>query len=206
MTDFYTRLLLRMQVNIVTAGVGKASEGLPTSAQPPSTETATHLPSTLLFSVNQTAPAPRYLHFTDENIFSAILYSVVFLIATSGNISVLYVMLRHNSSNVMQRRVRLFITHLCCADLIVSLIMIPIEVAWHLTNAWLAGDVMCRILMFLRTFGFYLGSFILMGMSIDRYYAVKNPLALSITRARRMVAAAWVLSAVASSPQVRKAP
>ena len=111
-------------------------------------------------------------------------------------------MLRNKTNNVMRRRVRLFITHLCFADLFVSLIMMPMEIGWHISNSWLAGDVMCRVLMFFRTFGFYLSSFILMAMSVDRYFAVKYPLLLSESRAKRMIAAAWILSAIASAPQV----
>ena len=151
---------------------------------------------------NSTVEIPSYLQFSDENRLSVIIYTVLFFIAMPGNIAVLVVMLRNKTNNVMRRRVRLFITHLCCADLFVSLIMMPMEIGWHISNSWLAGDVMCRVLMFFRTFGFYLSSFILMAMSVDRYFAVKYPLLLSESRAKRMIAAAWILSAIASAPQV----
>ena len=52
---------------------------------------------------------------------------------------------RHRKS-----RVNLFIMHLSMADLIVTFIMLPLETAWHITVAWTAGDVACRIGMFAR--------------------------------------------------------
>ncbi len=41
--------------------------------------------------------------------------------------------------------------HLSIADLIVTFIMLPLETVWHVTVAWRAGDVACRILMFCRS-------------------------------------------------------
>jgi len=80
-------------------------------------------------------------------------------------------------------------------------------VGWNITVAWLAGDIACRILMFFRAFGFYLSSFILITISVDRYYAVAQPLSnlrKADRRAKYMLTGAWVLSTVASLPQVRQ--
>ena len=40
--------------------------------------------------------------------------------------------------------------HLCIADLIVTFVMLPMEIGWHLTVSWKAGDLGCRLLMFFR--------------------------------------------------------
>ena len=66
------------------------------------------------------------------------------------------------------------------------------------------GDAMCRILMFFRAFGFYLGSFILVCISLDRYFAILHPLSLSDAdrRGRIMITLAWTFSFIASTPQV----
>lgn len=47
--------------------------------------------------------------------------------------------------------------------------MMPLEIAWAATVQWLAGDVMCRVMMFTRTFGLYLSSYVLICIAIDRY-------------------------------------
>lgn len=46
--------------------------------------------------------------------------------------------------------------------------MMPLEIAWAGTVQWLAGDLMCRLMMFTRTFGLYLSSFVLICIAIDR--------------------------------------
>lgn len=45
----------------------------------------------------------------------------------------------------------------------------PLEIGWAFTVEWTAGDAMCRIMMFFRTFGLYLSSFILVCISLDRF-------------------------------------
>ncbi len=94
--------------------------------------------------------------------------------------------------------------HLAIADLIVTFIMMPLEIVWHLTVSWNAGDPACRILMFFRAFGFYLSSFILVAISLDRYLAIAHPLSLTDAdrRTKIMLALSWVLSTLASIPQV----
>ena len=96
--------------------------------------------------------------------------------------------------------------HLSIADLFVTFVMIPMEIGWHATVEWIAGDTACRIFMFLRLFGFYLSSFILITISLDRYFAITQPMNITEAgrRARRMLYVAWALSACSSVPQVRE--
>lgn len=47
--------------------------------------------------------------------------------------------------------------------------MMPLEIVWASTVTWNAGDLMCRLMSFWRTFGLYLSSFVLVCISIDRY-------------------------------------
>lgn len=147
---------------------------------------------------------PPEMTFTGDNAMTVAVYSVLCVVATVGNLTVfgtLYVNHDH-----LRSRVNLFIVHLSIADLIVALIMMPLEIGWHLTVAWRAGDLACRVLMFFRAFGFYLSSFILVAISIDRYCAIARPLSLQTAerRGRVMLAIAWILSAVSSLPQVRQ--
>lgn len=50
----------------------------------------------------------------------------------------------------------------------VTFLLMPLEIGWAFTVQWTAGDAMCRIMMFFRTFGLYLSSFILVCISVDR--------------------------------------
>ncbi|KAK2180393.1 hypothetical protein NP493_445g03001 [Ridgeia piscesae] len=87
---------------------------------------------------------------------------------------------------------------------LVTFVMMPLEIGWHLTVSWNAGDIACRVLMFFRAFGFYLSSFILAAISLDRYFAIAHPLNLNDAdkRGKLMLTMAWLFSIVASIPQV----
>lgn len=93
--------------------------------------------------------------------------------------------------------------HLAIADLLVTFLMMPLEIGWAITVSWKAGDVMCRIMAFFRMFGLYLSSFVLVCISMDRYYAVIKPLQLWDVdkRGKIMLSFAWVGSVVCSLPQ-----
>jgi hypothetical protein len=83
--------------------------------------------------------------------------------------------------------------------------MMPLETAWHITVEWKASDAACRTLMFFRAFGFYLSSFVLIAISLDRYFAIAHPMSImdASRRAKIMLIFAWLCSIIASIPQVR---
>jgi gonadotropin-releasing hormone receptor len=130
-------------------------------------------------------------------------YCVLFSVAAIGNLSVFLTLLRarHRKS-----RVSLLMTHLAAADLIVTFVMIPLEVGWRVTDQWLAGNFACKLFLFLRAFGLYLSSNILVCISLDRYFAIIYPLKVSDARRRGklMLLFAWFISLLCSIPQVRK--
>ena len=143
---------------------------------------------------------PVEMTFNEESLMTVVGYSILCLIATVGNVTVFWTLWRYR----YRSRVTLFLMHLSVADLIVALIYMPLEIIWKATVSWEAGDFACRVMMFFRAFGFYLSSFILVAISLDRYFAVAKPLSLQIAdrRGNIMLIAAWVFSIVASVPQV----
>ncbi len=144
---------------------------------------------------------PREMRFNDDSLMSVIVYCILFLIAAVGNLTVFITLFRNRHR---KSRVNLFIMHLALADLIVTFIMLPIETIWQITVTWNAGDVACRMLMFFRAFGLYLSSFILVTISLDRYFAILHPLSMNDAdkRSKLMLTLAWLFSGVASLPQV----
>ena len=144
---------------------------------------------------------PPEMTFNDDRKMAVIAYSTLFFIAAISNLTVFLTLFRNRHR---KSRVNLFIMHLSAADLIVTFIMLPLETIWNITVAWLAGDIACRMLMFFRAFGLYLSSFILVTISLDRYFAILHPLSMNDAdkRGKLMLTMAWLFSGIASLPQV----
>jgi gonadotropin-releasing hormone receptor len=168
-------------------------------------ETSTEIMNSTQIAENGNMSAkglPREMTFNEDNVMSVIAYSCLFIFAASGNLIVLVTLLK---SRRYKSRVNTFIMHLSIADLIVAFIMLPLETAWHITVSWQAGDAACRILMFFRAVGFYLSSFVLVTISLDRYFSIVHPMSIhdADRRGKIMLTLAWLLSIIASLPQVR---
>ncbi|KAL5004678.1 hypothetical protein ScPMuIL_018134 [Solemya velum] len=147
-----------------------------------------------------TPPLRKEMTFFEGNMVSVGVSACLFVVAACGNLTVFITLFRNRN---IKSRVNLFIMHLSIADLIVTFVMLPMEMGWHITVSWKAGDAACRILMFFRAFGFYLSSFILVTISLDRYFAILHPLSLNDAdkRGKIMLGLSWSFSTVASIPQ-----
>jgi gonadotropin-releasing hormone receptor len=106
------------------------------------------------------------MKLTWTNIITIMIYSVIFFLSLYLN-SKLFKMTReaHQKDG---SRVHKFIMHLNIADLIVTLITIPIEVGWKWSIDWNAGNTACKLFTFMRPIGIYLSSFLVISLSIDR--------------------------------------
>lgn len=147
-------------------------------------------------------PLPPELTFNEDTLVSIAAYSCLLFVAALGNLIVFITLFRNRHR---KSRVNMFIMHLAMADMEVTFIMMPIEISWHSTVQWLAGEVSCRVLMFFRAFGFYLSSYILVAISLDRYFAITHPLSMQDAdkRAKIMLGISWGMSVASSLPQVR---
>lgn len=101
--------------------------------------------------------------------------------------------------------VHVLIINLTVADLLVTFIVMPVDAVWNITVQWVAGELACRLLMFLKLQAMYSCAFVTVVISLDRQFAILNPLAVITARRRNkaMLAAAWTMSAMLSLPQVR---
>ncbi|KAH8041354.1 hypothetical protein HPB51_014635 [Rhipicephalus microplus] len=157
---------------------------------------------TMALDASAATPAlPEELTFTRKSLIQVIVYVVLFMAAAAGNVPVFLSLL---GKRARKSRIKLMMMHLAVADLIVTFVMIPLEVAWRLTVCWVAGNAMCKIMQILRAFGPYLSSMVLVCISADRYFAVLHPLRVHDARRRGkfMLAAAWYISLACSLPQV----
>ncbi|XP_011605156.1 gonadotropin releasing hormone receptor 4 [Takifugu rubripes] len=100
--------------------------------------------------------------------------------------------------------VRILIMNLTVADLLVTFIVMPVDAVWNITVQWQAGDVACRLLMFLKLVAMYSCAFVTVVISLDRQSAILNPLGISEAKRKSkiMLTVAWTMSVILSLPQM----
>ncbi|KAF4527498.1 hypothetical protein B566_EDAN015435, partial [Ephemera danica] len=105
------------------------------------------------------------MRFNEGHVLSIATYSVLLVISATGNITVLSLLLQRRRK--AHSRINTMLLHLAIADLLVTFLLMPLEIAWAATVSWRGGDALCRIMAFFRTFGLFLSSFILVCISLD---------------------------------------
>ncbi|KAM8717461.1 hypothetical protein ACLKA7_004195 [Drosophila subpalustris] len=150
-------------------------------------------------NTNGTMHLSKDMIFNDGHRLSITVYSILFVISTIGNSTVLYLLTKRRLRGPL--RIDVMLMHLAIADLMVTFLLMPLEIAWAWTVQWRSTDLMCRLMSFFRVFGLYLSSFVMVCISLDRYYAILKPLQRSYNRGRIMLACAWLGSVICSLPQ-----
>ncbi|XP_036313685.1 vasopressin V1a receptor [Pipistrellus kuhlii] len=128
--------------------------------------------------------------------------AVTFVVAVLGNSSVLLAL--HRTPRRKTSRMHLFIRHLSLADLAVAFFQVLPQLCWDITYRFRGPDGLCRVVKHLQVFAMFVSAYMLVVMTADRYIAVCHPLKTLQQPARRsrlMIAAAWALSFVLSTPQ-----
>ncbi|KAK6474984.1 gonadotropin-releasing hormone II receptor-like [Huso huso] len=125
---------------------------------------------------------------------------VIFLVSAFCNLAVLW---SASTNNKRKSHVRILIINLTVADLLVTFVVMPLDAIWNVTVQWLAGDVACRILMFLKLLAMYACAFVTVVISLDRQSAILNPLAINEAKKKNkmMLSVAWTMSVLLSVPQ-----
>lgn len=126
----------------------------------------------------------------------------LFALSTGCNLAVLRVAGSRRGARCSH--IRLLLQHLAGADLLLTVAVMPLDAIWNITLQWRAGDLACRLLMYLRLLAMYASAFVTVVISLDRQAAILHPLAIARARRRNriMLQVAWLLSALLSAPQV----
>lgn len=134
-------------------------------------------------------------------LIEKIIYSFLFVVGSLGNSFVLYNLFQPKFKSKMNYLIR----HLAVADLMVIFLTIGVELIWRITIKWETGEVGCKIVQFWRIFPLYLTSFMMICISVDRFYAFVFPLTIFKSKERNfyLIVTSYVVSFIASIPQVR---
>ncbi|XP_073781263.1 gonadotropin releasing hormone receptor 3 isoform X1 [Danio rerio] len=127
--------------------------------------------------------------------------ALLFVFAAGSNLALLVSVCR---SRRLASHLRPLILSLAAADLLMTFVVMPLDMVWNVTVQWYAGDVVCKLLCFLKLFAMQTSAFILVGISLDRHQAILRPLdtLTAPQRNRRRMLTAWSLSALIASPQL----
>lgn len=162
---------------------------------------------TQLLQRNSTLPTPANVLSKSEfvkywRVVLLILYSVIFIISTTGNGLVCFVILRRRT---MKGVVNYLILNLAVADLVFTCICIPFDIPVQEMNYfWPYGAFMCKVIYPLQTQTLFASVYTLVALSFSRYWAVVHPLKqqLKVERVKWMILVIWVVSFIPVCPYV----
>lgn len=130
------------------------------------------------------------------------LLSIIFLSAAVLNTALLLVLWRQRRQMC---RMRVFVLHLCLADLVVAFFQVCPQLMWDITDRFVGPDLVCRLVKYLQVLGMFSSTYMIVVMTFDRYQAVCNPMVKfqrTRTRLNVPVCVAWGVSLLGSLPQV----
>ncbi|KAM9270625.1 LOW QUALITY PROTEIN: gonadotropin-releasing hormone II receptor-like [Cariama cristata] len=136
--------------------------------------------------------------FTQAARVRVIVTAIFFFLAAGSNAAVLGSLLRKRRKS----HVRPLILSLALADLLVTVVVMPLDVAWNVTVQWYGGDISCKLLNFLKLFAMYAAALVLVVISLDRHAAVLHPFSRARRRNGMLLRAAWTGSVLLASPQL----
>ncbi|KAL4641922.1 gonadotropin-releasing hormone II receptor-like [Arapaima gigas] len=154
-----------------------------------------------LFNKSTGGDALQLPTFSTAAKVRVIITFVLCVISALCNLAVLWAA---NINNQRKSHVRTLIINLSAADLLVTFIVMPLDAVWNITVQWLAGDIACRILMFMKLLAMYSSAFVTVVISLDRQSAILNPLAINKAKKKNkiMLSVAWAMSVILSVPQM----
>ncbi|XP_037684882.1 gonadotropin-releasing hormone receptor isoform X2 [Choloepus didactylus] len=100
-------------------------------------------------------------------------------------------------------RMKVLLKHLTLANLLETLIVMPLDGMWNITVQWYGGEFLCKVLSYLKLFSMYAPAFMMVVISLDRSLAITRPLAVKRNSkiGQSMIGLAWILSGIFAGPQ-----
>ncbi|KAG9332647.1 hypothetical protein JZ751_014745, partial [Albula glossodonta] len=130
------------------------------------------------------------------------LLSVIFVSAAILNTGLMLMLWKRRKQ---VSRMRVFVFHLCVADLVVAFFQVCPQLMWDITDRFIGPDIVCRLVKYLQVVGMFASTYMIVVMTIDRYQAICNPMVTFQRRRARWnipVCVAWVISLTGSVPQL----
>uniref|UniRef100_A0AC35F0W4 G-protein coupled receptors family 1 profile domain-containing protein n=1 Tax=Panagrolaimus sp. PS1159 TaxID=55785 RepID=A0AC35F0W4_9BILA len=128
-----------------------------------------------------------------------IIYTHIFILGLLGNISMMFLTLRHRHLQTVQN---IFILNLAMSDVIICLLSVPITPITNALKQWFFGEYICHLLPFIQAVSVFVSTFSLSAIALDRYNLVIRPHANIIKpkSAIKIATILWIIAAFVSAP------
>uniref|UniRef100_A0AAN0LHX2 G protein-coupled receptor n=1 Tax=Polyphagotarsonemus latus TaxID=1204166 RepID=A0AAN0LHX2_9ACAR len=129
-------------------------------------------------------------------------FTVIFVLAITGNLSVI-------ATLAINRRMRTvtnaFLLNLAVADLLLGIFCMPFTLSGFIMKQFIFGSLMCRLIPYLQAVSVSVSSWTLVTMSVERYYAICQPLKSKSYRqnwahVHKVIGCVWIFSLIIMSP------
>nr|NP_001165352.1 gonadotropin-releasing hormone receptor [Ciona intestinalis]BAI66406.1 gonadotropin-releasing hormone receptor [Ciona intestinalis] len=140
----------------------------------------------------------KMLTFNTIQLTRVIITWILFLVSTCGNSFVLYCLCMRKQ----RLHVHVITMHLTLADLAFTFFSMPMDATWNTTMAWLGSEFLCRLCQFLKQFGMYISSLMVVVIALDRVFSILSPMSANQQRKRTkiLLISAWTLSLLCAIP------
>ncbi|XP_071541808.1 QRFP-like peptide receptor isoform X2 [Panulirus ornatus] len=132
-----------------------------------------------------------------------VVYAVTYVVGVLGNALIIFTICRYRR---LKTTTNVFLASLASADLLLILICIPVKLARLFSYTWTLGEVLCKMIYYLQALSAICSVLTLTTMSIERYYAIVYPMRAqyrcTISQAKRLSAALWLLAMILACPVV----
>ena len=128
-----------------------------------------------------------------------IMYIVIFLLGISGNLLVVYVVVKNKS---MQTITNIFITNLALSDIMMCLLAVPFTPLSAFLNNWVFGEGLCHLVPMTLGVSVYVSTLTSTAIAIDRYFVIVHPFKprMQVCVCLLLIVAIWIISVSISLP------
>lgn len=143
-----------------------------------------------------------YKSWVGVDTYEMVLISINLIVFLTGVIGNSLVFIAVTTTKSMQSVTNIFIVNLALADVLVMLFCAPPSIIWDVTNTWIFGSLMCRIVIYIQDTSVSVSVLTLTFIAYDRYHAICRPLQFSSkkTKAAGVIAGIWGISCMIGIP------
>ncbi|XP_050397295.1 G-protein coupled receptor 83 [Patella vulgata] len=136
---------------------------------------------------------------TFRNSVLIIAYSLLCVISIFGNSLVCYVICKNKR---LHTATNYFIANLAVADLLVTCVNVPFNIARNILDEWPFGDFICHLVNFSLMVSVYVSTYTLTAIALDRHRVVLKPFTprMSKTVSAVILVFIWLLAIMLSLP------